>query len=433
MTGLRTMSGKPYLSPTTDSGKILSRQNWAPNPDFEVNTGGWAASGGPIISVSTEWARRGTTSLKAVGGTTSGDVRLNGSQNAFFNGLAPGKTFTFSAYVYTPAAHISFNTGVSSRQRRILFWYSVNGAQYLESFGPQGANIAGVQRLSHTFTVPANASGALLGIGTMGSSTDANFVTYIDSVLLEETAVLGEYFDGSSPSVDNRSYSWTGVSQASWSLEHKERKITLLIGSQPKEIRKILPRTNLALNPRFLGNPIMWAVANGSLTADTLTNGTPCAKLTPITTDLASGATIDYGRVGTGVYAAVVPGKTYTYSFIGESTISGQVWGLLIRHYDSAGVQKDFLVREGDAPLVANVPKTWSKTMVAPVGAEKVRLVWQLATGTIPVGSAAKMTNVLVEETSELKPYFDGSTSNDVDYLVKWSGEPNNSISLATP
>lgn len=199
------------------------RRNLATNPSFEAESlTPWAASG-TTAERSTEWARSGIHSVKVVTtGTSSGsgDIRLTtGSATTFPPGLGPGVTFTMSAWINTPAAHVILSGTAASRQRRIVVFVSTNGSNFAAVPGPQGANMAGVQRLSQTYTIPANATGVLLAIGCAGSSNDPNFVTYVDDVLLEAAPALGEYFDGSTPDTTTTDYSWVAAENASASVQ----------------------------------------------------------------------------------------------------------------------------------------------------------------------------------------------------------------------
>jgi hypothetical protein len=93
-------------------------------------------------------------------------------------------------------------------------------------YGPQGANIAGVQRISLTVTVPLDATGCNFGVGCAGSSSDPGFQQYVDGVLLEQSATAGDYFDGATPDGDLVRYGWTGTANASASIQESRTLIT---------------------------------------------------------------------------------------------------------------------------------------------------------------------------------------------------------------
>jgi hypothetical protein len=195
------------------------RRNLCANASFEVNTNGWSPSAA-TATVSSDYALFGTKSAKVIptaGNTGSGDLR-SGNSTAMGFGVETGKTYTFSAWIYTPVAHTTFSTDAGSRQRRILTWYSVDGSSFISSFGPQAPNTVGWHRISHTVTVPANSTGFVLAVGCAGSLADVDFVTYVDGVLLEEGSTLSEYFDGSHSPDPDLTPSYTGLVNASESI-----------------------------------------------------------------------------------------------------------------------------------------------------------------------------------------------------------------------
>lgn len=203
------------------ASSVEVRRNMVLNPNFESTTSNWTQYGGASMARSSSIQHLGTYSLQITNTNASasqGDVRIYENLSNLGSFVA-GATYTFSAYVYMPTALTGPDNTSGSRQRRIVYWYSTDGGTYNPSFGPQISNTAGVwQRVSHTFTLPSNATGLSLGIGCAGSSTDSNFVVYIDSVLLEKSPVLGTYFDGSQTPDGDLMPSWTGTVNGSASI-----------------------------------------------------------------------------------------------------------------------------------------------------------------------------------------------------------------------
>lgn len=167
---------------------VIVPPNLVPDGTFESGMGSWSTSSA-TTAVSTDWANSGTQSARLVvnvGG--SGDLR-KGSATAIGFGLEPGKTYSMQAVCYAPVAATSYDTGAGSRQRRILVFFSTNGSSFVQEFGPQAPNgSAGRYELSHTFTVPVNATGAVIAIGA--ADPTAGFVTYIDDVVIREVGPL---------------------------------------------------------------------------------------------------------------------------------------------------------------------------------------------------------------------------------------------------
>lgn len=197
---------QPTLAPT-----VFTRINLIPNPSAEVDVSGWTASS-TTVTRSTAWSSSGSASfaITNTGNANTGDMRIAGAGAAQMPaGFTPGKTYTVSATINKTAA----DTGNFSRTRRILIFISTNGSNFTENFGPQVPNVTGPQRISHTFTIPANATGMLIGIGAASQTTGQ--LTYADSIMAEESNTLGSYFDGG-PSFPGSS--WVGTANASFSV-----------------------------------------------------------------------------------------------------------------------------------------------------------------------------------------------------------------------
>lgn len=212
------------LNPSMEatSGTVEARRNLCMNPSFEttIGGGGWTTNRASFVR-SDEWAAAGNYSAKVTGQAnnwiTQGDMRV-GAATVFPFGMQPGKTYTISATMHTPAAHNGFVTSSTSRQRRIILGYSQDSSTYTLLPGEQAPNDTNVHRVSNTFTIPADATGALILLGSAGSGSDPNFVQYWDSVLVEETDEVRPYFDGSMSPDPDLTASWEGAANDSSSV-----------------------------------------------------------------------------------------------------------------------------------------------------------------------------------------------------------------------
>lgn len=185
---------------SSSGGTVIT--NLIPNSSFEIGSTGWIASGS-LIAASTTSPTSGTGSLRVqnTGTGNTGDARLNGgSPTIMVAGMEPGKTYTATARVTLPAA----NTGGLGRAPGIMIFYSTNGSTWNESFGPKSPAAAGTYTVSYTFTLPANTTGTLFGLGA--ASTTANQFVYYDSVMLTEGSTASTYADGYTPG-----WVWTGA------------------------------------------------------------------------------------------------------------------------------------------------------------------------------------------------------------------------------
>ena len=185
---------------SSSGGTVIT--NLIPNSSFEIGSTGWVGSGS-VIAASTTSPASGTGSLRVQNTTTSnsGDARLNaGNPTTMVAGMEAGKTYTATARVTVPAA----TTGGFARAPGIMVFYALGGGGWVESFGPRAPAAAGTYTVSHTFTLPANTTGTLFGLGA--ASSTANQFVYYDSVMLTEGSTAYTYADGYTPG-----WIWTGA------------------------------------------------------------------------------------------------------------------------------------------------------------------------------------------------------------------------------
>jgi hypothetical protein len=161
---------------------------------------------------STDWFGAGTRSLRVIPTfqtVTDSFLAVGGDFGAMRLGMVAGKTYTVSATARLTAA---LTGTLDARARRILFYYVDAGGVTQAIWSSAVPNAAGTTRLSMTFTIPVGATGAWIRLyhgGLRGSGS-----MWWDAFMLEETATLGEYFDGSSGDA-----SWTGSANASTSTQ----------------------------------------------------------------------------------------------------------------------------------------------------------------------------------------------------------------------
>lgn len=210
------------------------RTNLATNPSFEAGTSGWGGSSGATGTVSTDWAYSGASSVKIVGttaSTTAGSWRFSGSSATVFPlGMLAGRTYRISVRAHYTGVHSSFSTATTSSQRRIVTYISTDGSTFTNNFGPQAPNEAGDFTLTHTVTIPSNATGAIIGIGTaMGNATDVTnaYPQYFDDFTVEDVTdgvpVDATPFSGATAASNDRTYAWTGTANASTSTQSVTR------------------------------------------------------------------------------------------------------------------------------------------------------------------------------------------------------------------
>lgn len=165
-----------------------TRTNLVTNPSFEVNTTGWANSGGTMTRVSDAYT--GSYCLQLASTAANQVVYLN-PQPA---GLASTQ-YTASAYV----------KGSGSVQMSLA---SIPGGNIFASSTTVNLT-SSWQKISVTGTSPSNATNVYILIYQKSSGTQT---MKIDSVILEQSSLSGSYFDGSI-----NSGVWNGTPNASTS------------------------------------------------------------------------------------------------------------------------------------------------------------------------------------------------------------------------
>lgn len=194
------------------------RRNLCTNPNFETDVAGWAAYthlAAPTRSTVSPYS--GAARLDALGNNTGTNPRVF---FAFAAGaFAVGDTVTMTARIRKDGTWPTGGTLYTS-----LRWALTAGGETIQT-SPVTAyapDASGWMRVDVTGTVPAGANGALqvnLGfIGLAANLTAAGGLS-VDEVLIEKSATVGAYFDGSTANNGATQHYWFGTVNASASVE----------------------------------------------------------------------------------------------------------------------------------------------------------------------------------------------------------------------
>lgn len=183
-----------------------NRMNHATNPGFESSTNGWSVSGNCSIT-------QDTSTFKF--GTKSGKITVNSADPATLvshpmNSLIAGRTYTVSLYIQRDSAMTDVRVGMAGGRMlattptvsTLLFG---SGGQYVP-YGADGYGAdpyGGVLSQNTTpekwvrvyFSFVAVSANDTLQLLPQYGSTPGSF--WIDGVLIEETELVNDYFDGS--------------------------------------------------------------------------------------------------------------------------------------------------------------------------------------------------------------------------------------------
>lgn len=174
--------------------------NLMPNPGLEVDVSNWTIPNGSTIARDTATFHSGGASLKvtmpASTSTLVGSGYIMGG-TAVPSILAANTAYTFSAWVYVPAAT---TTGIISTVQGTGYTSRVNGASAITNVKDTWV------RLTNTFTTGSSGNINIYYINT--ATTTAGQIFYIDDAMLTLGTTTYNYADGS---YSTNGWTWTGA------------------------------------------------------------------------------------------------------------------------------------------------------------------------------------------------------------------------------
>ena len=207
--GLNGLPPNLALNPSfeTDAGTTTVRTNVSTNPSLETSTTGWGivnGGTGATINTSTAQAHSGSRSLIYTFGDNA--VQDSGASTGFT--ATAGATYVVSAWVYAPAS-------IASGIRMAVYGAGIGGNT---ERGAINTTVGSWVRVSHTVTATAN-GGISLIIAKSTSVNDNGKLLYVDSVSIEASSSLNNYFSGASSAAGDYNYGWNGTPHLSTSTE----------------------------------------------------------------------------------------------------------------------------------------------------------------------------------------------------------------------
>jgi hypothetical protein len=186
-----------------------TRRNEFPNPSCETNIDYWNGGLGFTLSQSSAQKVQGTYSLLATCTIGGNDIYVYTDRLS----VTPEAVYTVSVYVrpnVTTTLHVAMD------------WYRLDSdTTYITTTVGDGTSCSANTwtRIDLTATTPVNALYGSVKIAVEGYFTLSD-VIYLDALLLEEAADVGDYFDGSyhptyADPVEDESSQWDGTAHAS--------------------------------------------------------------------------------------------------------------------------------------------------------------------------------------------------------------------------
>lgn len=228
---------------------------------------------------------------------------------------------------------------------------------------------------------------------------------------IEESDAFGTVYNKTNTDIFNGTFTLTDtpdhktVEYSTGDLTYGENLITNPSFETVQSGSTIL-RTNLITNPAFETNVTGWSGSSASIarSADTSYLGTHSGLVTPGSTS---------GSVS--IPATTVSGQVYTASawvFAGDATSLRMI-------VDSPAT---------NGTTVAVVADTWTRLSVTFTANTTTTSIGVQTVGTT---QPFYVDAVLLEQTSELRPYFDGATTDALGWDYGWAGTANGSTSTA--
>lgn len=344
-------------------------KNLCPNPSFSTTTSPWGANVADfVLSRDDTTGHSGTSSAKVVVNASAvGDINFYGGRVA----VSPYEDYTASAYVKT-------NQTLAMRvtlEYRNSAGSAVTGGVYTSVLSV--ASTDDFARLSVSGRAPAGAASVFIRVGT-NVMAPVGFTYWVDSVLLEKSATLNPYYEG----LGDFTYLWAGTANASVSYQRGT-----FVTSADGALAYAISSTD-------------WA-QSGSKSLRVIPNSTSTDSRVPIGGDTG------------GLRLGLQAGKTYTISatcrLIAPQTGTLATAARSIRFFQRIGTGAYTSVNSTAAPNVAGATRL-SITHTLPADATEAFI--RLQNGASFGGGDVWWDDLLIEETSTLQPYFDGTSSH---------------------
>lgn len=419
----------------TASGTVEVYRNLATNPSMEAVTAGstilrtnlatvpiptllWLSNNATLYSHSLDatGGRRGGPALKV---TRTASTPNNLLASMYCVGttawnvagrvpVTPGQVVSISVYVRTDAPNTS---GTISA----YFFDAANAAVGGAQVSPAVSLAGGAwQQVTHTVTVPANATNLGVGAGvslTSGTSVGGE-VTYFTDAQIEVSPSPTPYFDGSFLDANGWDYGWSGTANASTSTA---------------KATAVLIRTNQLLNPRMDNSVSNWTVAGTGVTQTAAAGGTQVDFASALTNNLA---TLYAGPAtsasGESAYAGI---EVTVPAGFPAATLTVRIQGYL-----AGGGSQDTTATATSAPVTIQPGQTVRLTSPAATGTATTVGGWRMwlnvASPGVSAGGRIIVRNAILEKSAvTTASYFDGTRTPDSDLTPAWTGTADASTS----
>lgn len=377
----------------TTAGLVGIRTNLCTNPGVEGSTGSYNIVRSNLVA-----SPRGVSALSPYGqGTITPNVSVTAANP---EGLTTAVRVTYSGTDSNPGVLFINSVSASSTYSMSAWVYheSLPSGGAVQAFAQSGVMSSPVttpvvgswQRLSWTYTT--GSSTGPMGFRVSGQSGTGTGSYLITGMILEKSSVVQPFFDGATTSL------------------------------------------NLCKNPSFETDTTGWANrwfgSTGGAGTWTLSPGNGMAGGTSVRKTWTTANTGASQDVGMNYTMPVIPGATYTASIYQKSSVAQPI-SVFVQWVDSSSNTISSTPKSDNLNAAANSWIRGSTTVTAPSNAASARFIVGPYTNAnpMPVNATIDWDWCLIEETSRLNPYYDGTAAAPDDFQYVWSGAPNSSTS----
>lgn len=382
----------------SSAGTVTVRTNLVTNPSAELNISGWTGNFA-TLDRSTAHAHSGTASFSITAATaTNCSLSLSGANRLT---VLPGSSYHLSAYA---------RSGTTPRTLRIDYAWEMEDGTRVGSYSTAASTTSSTTswtRLATSAPLVCPVGATRLLVVLVALAPVAGEVHYWDSVLIESSPALGDYFDGSTPPAGDFIYGWTGT-------PHESASVQNAVG-----VARQWPASGTT--DGVLGGTRVYQSGDWAAT------GSKSMRITPVGTSFDTFASpgADSGALRLGME----PGKTYTA--LARIRLAGAQAGTL------SSRARRIVVFTDPGELVVN-----SDASPNSAGEHLIRLTFTVpsdATGAwirLYNGSSAGNGDVwwddfMLIEGAYSGPYFDGTLAPAGYGYTGWAGDADASISYA--
>ena len=390
------------------------RENLVINPGLDSGTPYIGSNNSSFQAISTAQAYVGAGSLLGTANGAGGFGYYPQTVSAGRLPVQPNTPYSWSVYVRDLTTTKQFVASIE--------WYTSSGS-FISTISGTATTVttSGWTRVTVTGTSPATAA---LATPTIYTSTTpaAGTQAYFDAMLFEKSSTVGAYFDGTTTAANGSSYTWTGTANASTSISYDSDFSVSWSGTANAS-------TSLQTGVGVAGIIALSPVVRST---DWASNGSYSARIIPLSSTTGTDTFLALGGDIGGIRLGMVAGNTYTVSATIRLTAAqtGNIATTRARRivfFYNAGAG---YVETASAAAPNSAGSTrLNLTFTVPLGATEAFI--RLYNGTDSGGGDVWWDSVMLEQSSTVNPYFDGS----IPFVngVMWSGTANASTSVVYP